>query len=96
MLRVTSESQATLGLLVCTGVQGCGPGAACWQSRQACRGGYGEQLLSEHLQLLNSGLGARVIDFGKENHCVYYILFLSHTNFLICVMSWHLCFSITG
>lgn len=72
------------------------PGVAYRQSRRACGRGLREQLLSEGLQLLNSGLGARVIGFGKENHCVYCILFLSHTNFLICFRIWHISFSIIG
>lgn len=53
-----------------------------------------EQLLSQRLQLRLSGLGARGINFGKQNHCVCYFLVLSHTNFLICFGSWHWCFCI--
>lgn len=37
------------------------------------------------LQLLNSHLETRAIYFVRENCCVCYTLFLSHTNFLICV-----------
>lgn len=48
------------------------------------------------LQLLNSHLETRAIYFVIENWCVYYTLFLSHTNFLVCVREKHKCQFLTG